>query len=105
MRAHVKNTAFQYLKLIDTPSSLFHQNVMYLADYEPLSLRAWIDEIARGLGRRRMITLPFGVAKAIAMVGDMLNRSGFGRFPYNSFQLNNILTEYQFDMTNHYCPV
>lgn len=96
----VKNTAYQYRKLTEAPSILFHQKVMYLADYEPLSLRAWIDKIAHGLGREKVMTLPYSAAKTIARFGDMLNSCGIDRFPYNSFRLNNILTEYQFNLTS-----
>jgi hypothetical protein len=34
------------------------------------------------------------------VAGDALNACGFKRFPFNSFRLNNILTEYVFDLAS-----
>jgi hypothetical protein len=35
-----------------------------------------------------------------ARIGDVINALGFRAFPFNSFRLNNVLTEYTFDFTN-----
>jgi hypothetical protein len=39
------------------------------------------------------------MVKTLARMGDGLDAAGWKQFPLNSFRLNNILTEYQFDLT------
>jgi GlcNAc-P-P-Und epimerase len=96
---YVGNTVFQIGKLAGAPASSVHRKVFYLADHEPLSLRKWIDDIARGMGRRPPRTLPLPLCRVLARAGDLVEKAGLGRyFPLNTFRLNNILTEYQFDL-------
>ena len=38
------------------------------------------------------------MARPVAWLGDAINAVGFRRFPFNSFRLRNILTQYQSDM-------
>jgi hypothetical protein len=42
--------------------------------------------------------MPKALAKALAACGDVANAAGFRRFPFNSFRLNNVLTQYRFDL-------
>ena len=44
-------------------------------------------------------TLPLPLARVAALVGDFLNLIGYKSFPFNSFRINNILTEYIFDLS------
>lgn len=97
--SYVGNISYQYRKLLEIPVDKMHQNTFYLADYEPISLRAWVDAFQAELQAKPVRTLPENVAKVIAKLGDSLNYVGFSAFPFNSFRLNNILTEYQFDTT------
>lgn len=97
---YVGNTVYQYLKLLEAPSQAIHGKVFYLADYEPLSLRRWIDGFQRELGAPPIKTVPNALAQLLAKIGDAVNALGYKSFPFNSFRLNNILTEYQFDLTN-----
>jgi hypothetical protein len=39
------------------------------------------------------------MARGAARVGDAINALGFRGFPFNSFRLNNVLTEYVFDLS------
>jgi hypothetical protein len=34
----------------------------------------------------------------LAFCGDAVNAVGVKKFPFNSFRLNNVLTQYQFDL-------
>jgi hypothetical protein len=70
-----------------------------LSDYEPMSLRAWVDAIQVAFGARRVPTVPETLARGLARVGDGLNAVGFQSFPFNTFRLNNVLTPYVFDLT------
>jgi 3-beta hydroxysteroid dehydrogenase/isomerase family. len=96
--SYVGNIIYQYQKLLEAPVELIHRNTFYLADYEPISLRAWLDAFQRELGARPIHTLPESLAKVLAIIGDGINILGVKSFPFNSFRLNNILTEYQFNL-------
>lgn len=97
---YVGNSVHQICRFLEAPASAVHQHVFYLADYQPLCLQAWINSIAKGLGRNPPLTLPMGICRSLAALGDVFQAIGLGRvFPYNSFRLNNILAEYRYDMT------
>ena len=95
---YVGNIAYQFGKLIEAPLERIHQKVFYLADYEPVSLRGWADGLQRAFGARPIPTMPERLSKLAGMAGDAINYLGFRNFPFNSFRLNNTLTEYQFDL-------
>jgi hypothetical protein len=82
------------------PPEQIHRRTFYVGDFEPLALQAWADKLAEKLGARPIRTMPRGAARVVARIGDLINAAGLGWFPFNSFRLNNILTEYTFDMTN-----
>jgi nucleoside-diphosphate-sugar epimerase len=97
--SYAGNIAFQYLKMLLAPTEMIHRQTFYLADYEPLSLRDYTNELARVMNAPSIPTMPLLIARAIALAGNGLNVIGFRRFPFNSFCLRNILTEYRFDMS------
>jgi GlcNAc-P-P-Und epimerase len=94
------NIAHQYIRLLTAEVSLIHRKTFYLADYQPLSLRDYADGLAHEMGAPQIPTVPLAVARLLAVIGNTLNACGFKSFPFNSFRLNNILTEYVFDMSN-----
>lgn len=93
------NIAYQYWKLLIASVDAIYGKTFYLADYEPLSLRAYTDALAKEMGAPRIPTVPLPVARFLACGGDVLNRLGWAAFPFNSFRLRNILTEYKFDLS------
>ena len=95
----VGNIAYQYWKLLAAPATAIHGKTFYLADYEPLSLRAYTNALAKELGAPLIPTVPLPFARFLAVVGDVFNAVGWRSFPFNNFRLNNILTEYQFDLS------
>lgn len=97
--SYVGNIAFQYKRLLEVDDADVDGKVFYLADYEPLSLRDYANALARKLGVRQPIAVPLPLARLLALIGDVIGALGL-RFPYNSFRLNNIRTEYIFDMAN-----
>jgi nucleoside-diphosphate-sugar epimerase len=96
---YIGNAIYQYEKFLDCIPEKIDRRTFYIADYAPLSLREWTTSLAKMLGGRSIVTLPKSVSIILAMIGDVLNCIGMKRFPFNSFRLNNILTEYQFDMS------
>jgi len=96
--SYIENIAFQYWKLLDAPADLIHRRTFYLADYEPIDLLAWSDAFQRVFGSRPIPHMPLGIAHMLAYCGDAVNAAGLKKFPFNSFRLNNVLTQYQFDL-------
>jgi nucleoside-diphosphate-sugar epimerase len=94
----IGNIAFQYVQLLNAPVADVHRRMFYLADYEPIDLIAWCNAFQCEFQSRPIPFVPQSLAKAMAVCGDIVNAFGFRRFPFNSFRLNNILTQYQFDL-------
>lgn len=97
--SYAENIAWQYYRLLLAPAAAVQGKTFYLCDYEPLSLRRYADDIATEIGARRIPTVPLPLARLLAKTGDGLNSAGWADFPFNSFRLHNILTEYVFDTT------
>jgi GlcNAc-P-P-Und epimerase len=95
--SYIGNIVFQYQRLLEAPVNLIHRKTFYLADYEPLDLLAWCDAFQRAFQSRPIPHVPGFVAKALAGCGDIANAVGLKRFPFNSFRLTNVLTQYRFD--------
>ena len=96
---YVGNIAHQLLRFVEAPAADVHHRVAYLADYEPMSIREWVDKLQQEFGARRVFTVPELPARLLAKFGDCVVRLGFANFPFNSFRLKNLLTEYRFDLT------
>ena len=95
---YVDNVAHQYIRLLTAPAHLIHTQTFYMADYEPIDLIAWCNALQRAMKAPPIRTLPRGVAQALAWGGDLVNALGVRRFPFNSFRLKNVLTEYRFSL-------
>lgn len=96
--SYIENIAFQYWRLLNAPAELIHRKTFYLADYEPIDLLAWCDAFQRAFESRSLPHVPITVARVLARCGDVVNAIGSKKFPFNSFRLNNVLTQYRFDL-------
>ncbi len=96
---YIGNTIHQYEKIIDAPAGQIHEKVFYIADYAPLVLQDWVNEVSKAFGTKKVKMLPKIIAHVAAKVGDIINFLGFTHFPFNSFRLNNILTVYIFNLS------
>ena len=96
--SYIGNIAFQYVRLLEAEANLIHRRTFYLADYEPINLLAWCDAFQREFQSRPIPHVPKAIARTLAACGDAANTIGFQRFPFNSFRLNNVLTQYRFDL-------
>jgi len=96
--SYIENIAFQYLRLLEAPAELIHGKTFYLADYKPIDLLAWSDAFQRAFNSRAIPHMPLSIARILAGCGDAVNAIGLRKFPFNSFRLNNVLTQYQFDL-------
>ena len=97
---YVGNTVAQYIRLLEAPDSSINRRVFYLADDPPLDLQQWAEAFQRALGAPRIRHMPVAIARALARVGDTVNRLGAKRFPFNSFRLDNVLTESRLDLSS-----
>jgi GlcNAc-P-P-Und epimerase len=96
---YVGNVVHQYGSLLSAPRDRIEGRVFYLADYTPIELRAWIERFREALGAPRLPTVPVPVARALALLGDVVCRVPRVSFPFTSFRLRNILSAYTFDLT------
>ena len=97
---YVGNLVHQYIQLLEVPEANMHGKMLYLADYDPISLRGWVDMLSGELGSGSIMTIPAILARFGAYTGDIVNLLGYEDFPFNSFRLNNVLTEYQVDTSD-----
>lgn len=97
--SYVGNIAFQYLQLLAAPKEHITRRTFYLADYRPIELATWANAFQSALGAPRIGHIPRALARALAGIGDGIKAIGFHHFPFTSFRLNNILTEYCFDLS------
>lgn len=96
---YVGNVVHQIERLLAAPAGEIRGKTLYLADEPPLSLRDWADALQREMGAPPIRTIPIGLARLAARAGDAVNALGFRSFPFNSFRLDNLLTEYRFDLS------
>jgi nucleoside-diphosphate-sugar epimerase len=95
---YVDNMAHQYVQLLTCPGERVHRRTLFLADYEPIDLIAWCNALRQTMDAPPIRTLPRPVAHMLARCGDAINAMGVRGFPFNSFRLRNILTEYEVDL-------
>ncbi|MBX9881076.1 MAG: NAD-dependent epimerase/dehydratase family protein [Sphingomonas sp.] len=95
--AYIDNLAHQIAAVVDAPAARVHRRVLYLGDYQPLDVTAWINAFAAGWGRH-VPTVPDTVARAAAALGDFSVRVGLP-LPITSDRLNNLTLEYCHDLS------
>lgn len=94
--SYIENLADQLVTLATAPADKVHGRTFYLADSDPIDLRAWADGFAARFGKS-IPTMPKPLARTLAFAGDVLTRAGV-RFPLTSQRLDNMLTEYVYDV-------
>jgi nucleoside-diphosphate-sugar epimerase len=95
---YVGNIVHQYEKLLAAPDGSIHGKTLNLGDYDPLPIRGWTNSIQRALGARPIRTVPVPLARVIARFGDIVSLA-VRDFPFTTFRLNNMLTEYFHDLS------
>lgn len=94
--SYIGNLTAQLATLGTAPAGLVNGKTFYLADSDPIDLRKWADGFAARFDKR-IPTLPEPLARSLAFVGDLLTRAGL-RFPLTSQRLDNMLTDYVYDV-------
>jgi nucleoside-diphosphate-sugar epimerase len=95
--SYIGNLVDQLITLGTAPVERVNRKTFYLADSEPIELRAWHDQFASIFGRR-IATMPVFAARLAAIGGDLAARMGV-RVPITSRRLANMLTEYVHDVS------
>jgi nucleoside-diphosphate-sugar epimerase len=95
---YVGNTVHQIYQLLLAPIEKIDKKTFYVADDNPADLYDMANMIRQAVGARNIRHIPLWTAKLAAKVGDFLKIAGWRHVPLTSFRLNNILTEYIFDM-------
>ncbi len=88
---YVGNAVHQIWKITEAPVELVNKKVFYLADYEPVALRTFANNIQQALGARPIRTVPASALRTAARLGDLLVKWGWSSPPLTSFRYNNIV--------------
>jgi GlcNAc-P-P-Und epimerase len=96
---YVENTVYQIHRLASVATEMVHGQTFWVADYHPVLVREWARLIQEALGARPIRSLPIPTLKAIALVGDAIQRLGIGHAPLTSFRLNNMVSDMLYDTT------
>ena len=96
---YVENIAHEIHSILLAPEGKVNAKTFYVGDPEPTDLYDFAEEVRRQMGVRRILKMPFTVAKGLAMFGDVLKTLGWVNAPLTTFRLNNIMTEYVFDLS------
>jgi nucleoside-diphosphate-sugar epimerase len=87
---YIENTVYQIYKLIYSNPRFFNGKTYYLADYTPLCLEDWANQISIILRGKKNIEINYKVLKFFALFGDFLEKFYIRGFPLNSRRLNNM---------------
>ena len=95
---YVGGTVHQIHQILLAPREKTDRKTFYVADDQPADLYDMANMIRQAVGARNIYHVPLWVVKSAAWCGDMCKTAGWRNVPLTSFRLNNILTEYVFDM-------
>jgi len=95
---YVGNTFCQIHQILLAPREKIDRKTLYVADDQPADLYNMANMIRKAVGARKIHHVPLWMAKSGAKFGDICKAAGWRNVPLTSFRLNNIRTEYVFDM-------
>ena len=87
---YIENIIYQIYKLIYAESRFFNSKTYYLADYKPLCIEDWANQISIILRGKKNNELNYKILKLFALLGDLLEKLNIRVFPLNSRRLNNM---------------
>ena len=101
----IYNSIFQLSRIADRLNDSLVGKTIYLADYQPIELKSWSENIQKSLKVREVKEAPMLLFKVAAKLGDTLKIFGYKNPPMSSFRLNNMLTPMVHDTTplEKYC--
>lgn len=87
---YIDNSVYQILSIMRSKTSLVHEKVFYIGDYEPYDITEWANEIA-SLVNIKIPKIPYFTFYLAGKFGDLLKLVGI-TFPMTSFRLKNMTT-------------
>jgi nucleoside-diphosphate-sugar epimerase len=96
---YVENIAYEIHSILLAPGEKVDKKTFYVGDPEPTDLYDFAEMVKKEMGAPKIRKLPYSMAKSFAIVGDMLKFFGWHGVLLSSFRLNNITTEYVFDLS------
>ena len=96
---YIGNTIRQIHAIIKAEQEQVDGKTFYLADPEPTDLHEMAEMIREKSEAKKIYTFPLFLAKLLAKIGDILQKAGWRSVPLTSFRLNNITTEYIYDLS------
>lgn len=90
---YVGNIAYQYCQLAEADASSINKKVFYMAEYEPMTVRGWTNALQVALDAPPIPTFPMFFARMAALLGDLIVKLGFKKFPFTSFRLHNLTVD------------
>ena len=90
---YIENTVFQIYKLIYSDYRFFNKKIYYLADYIPLCLEDWADQISIIYRKKKNLCINYKIVKFFSILGDILQKFEISNFPLNSRRLSNMTTD------------
>jgi GlcNAc-P-P-Und epimerase len=94
----IGNTIHELVRLMDAPTNSVAGKTFYLADYPPIDVAMMANTIQRAMGVKPIKTVPVGVLRPAAWVGDLMKLLGWKNPPLTSFRLDNLLTPMVHDL-------
>lgn len=95
---YVGNSVHQLDALLHCEAERVHGRTLYLADDPPIEVLEMATRIRREFSAPPVRTLPVGVLRRLARIGDLCRMAGWREPPLTSFRLHNLLTEMVFDV-------
>lgn len=96
---YVENIAHEIHCILTAPSEKVHKKTFYVGDPEPTDLYDFAEKVREKMNAPKIRKMPIWLAKSFAKIGDLLKLLGWTNVPLTSFRLNNITTEYVFDLS------
>jgi len=96
---YVENIAHQIHSILLAPAEKVHKKTFYVGDPEPTDLYEFAEKVREKLNAPKIRHIPLWLIQIVAKIGDILKFLGWKNAPMSSFRLNNIRTEYIFDLS------
>lgn len=88
----VLNAVHELIKLATCSEEIVRSKTFYLADYDPIELKAWGVMIQEASNSRKITEVPIAAFVVAAKLGDLLKRLGYSNPPMTTFRFNNMRT-------------
>ena len=97
---YVENIAHEIHSILLAKKELVDKKTFYVGDPQPTDLHDFAETVREYMNAPKIHRMPYPIAKFFAYTGDILKFFGWTNAPLTSFRLNNITTEYVFDLSN-----